>query len=98
MIHNTWGAIFDKYLAQGCDYADAAYRADQWEKLNLRKNKSKKTAMIEVGSRVITEYGNGTVIRFLTRANFVAVRLDDDLDPEPLAFHCDELQIEAGNF
>lgn len=35
----TWGAIFDKYLAEGCDYADAAYRADEWEKLNSRRTK-----------------------------------------------------------
>jgi hypothetical protein len=27
----TWGDIFWKYVLQGCDRSDAAYRADQWE-------------------------------------------------------------------
>lgn len=34
-----WGDIFNNYLSQGCDYADAAFRADEWEKLNSRRNK-----------------------------------------------------------
>ena len=28
----TWGDIFNKYRRRGHDHADAAYRADQWEK------------------------------------------------------------------
>jgi hypothetical protein len=28
----TWGAIYNRYVKRGHDHADAAFRADQWEK------------------------------------------------------------------
>lgn len=28
----SWGATFNHYKRKGCDPADAAHRADQWEK------------------------------------------------------------------
>jgi hypothetical protein len=28
----TWGDVFNHHKAKGMDAADAAYRADQWEK------------------------------------------------------------------
>ena len=28
----TWGTIYQKYVRRGHDHADAAFRADQWEK------------------------------------------------------------------
>jgi hypothetical protein len=31
-MDNTWGAVFIRYKARGCDPSDAAFRADQWEK------------------------------------------------------------------
>lgn len=32
ILKTKWGDIFDKYLAEGCDYAYAAYKADEWER------------------------------------------------------------------
>lgn len=36
----TWGDEFQRHLANGCDHADAAYRADEWERLRSIKSRS----------------------------------------------------------
>lgn len=33
----TWGDVFRRNLAKGMDHADAAFRADEWEKRRRRK-------------------------------------------------------------
>ena len=39
-MRNAWGEVFRHYVGIGHDHADAAYRADQWEK----RQKSKRWA------------------------------------------------------
>ena len=38
MVWQTWGHVYQHYLDKGCDHADAAYRADEWEKRKERKD------------------------------------------------------------
>ncbi|MGL5922210.1 hypothetical protein [Chroococcidiopsis sp.] len=41
-LKTKWGDIFDKYLAEGYDYAYAAYKADEWEKGHTSKESDRK--------------------------------------------------------
>ena len=38
----TWGDEFHRHLSNGCDHADAAYRADEWERLRCVKSRSRR--------------------------------------------------------
>lgn len=35
----TWGDEFQRHLSNGCDHADAAYRADEWARQRRRKSR-----------------------------------------------------------
>lgn len=37
----TWGDEFQRHLSNGCDHADVAYRADEWERLRKIKRWSR---------------------------------------------------------
>ena len=34
----TWDDVFNRHLDKGMDHADAAYRADQWERQRARQS------------------------------------------------------------
>ncbi|MCZ6608451.1 MAG: hypothetical protein O7A66_00420 [Alphaproteobacteria bacterium] len=36
----TWGDEFQRHVSNGCDHADAAYRADEWQRLRRIKSRS----------------------------------------------------------
>ena len=35
----TWGDEFQRHVSNGCDHADAAYRADEWERLKTGRER-----------------------------------------------------------
>ncbi len=35
----TWDDEFQRHVCKGCDHADAAYRADEWERLKAGRTK-----------------------------------------------------------
>ena len=37
----TWDDVFNGHLDKGMDHADAAYRADEWERRRRRKSRSR---------------------------------------------------------
>lgn len=41
----TWGEVFNQYRARGHDASDAAYRADQWEKRQKKRQLHERWAL-----------------------------------------------------
>ena len=49
----SWDDAFDKWREKGCDLSDAAFRADQWEKRNVKPLDSVEHRIADSGDNLV---------------------------------------------